>query len=95
MGAVVSGARVIMILRNKAVLHFNGKNELLVMGIEKIWANQQAQGQAGKEGSKVSAQNRVPTGVENSMDDSPGTSARRRSQRGYHGKGAKVENRGL
>jgi general secretion pathway protein C len=35
-GSTVSGAKVVMILRNKVVLNIDGRNELLVMGIEKI-----------------------------------------------------------
>jgi general secretion pathway protein C len=37
-GSVYSGAKVVLILRNKLVLNFNGKDELLVMGIERIRA---------------------------------------------------------
>ncbi|MBW1802762.1 MAG: hypothetical protein JRJ85_18750, partial [Deltaproteobacteria bacterium] len=37
-GSMISGARVVMILRNKVVLNIDGKDELLVMGIEKIRA---------------------------------------------------------
>ena len=32
-GSMISGAKVIMILRNKVVLNIDGKDELLVMGI--------------------------------------------------------------
>jgi general secretion pathway protein C len=35
-GSMVSGAKVVMILRNKVVLNLDGRDELLVMGIEKI-----------------------------------------------------------
>jgi general secretion pathway protein C len=35
-GSTVSGAKVVMILRNKVVLNIDGRDELLVMGIEKI-----------------------------------------------------------
>jgi general secretion pathway protein C len=35
-GSMVSGAKVMMILRNKVVLNIDGRDELLVMGIEKI-----------------------------------------------------------
>ena len=35
-GSTVSGAKVVLILRNRVVLNINGKDELLVMGIEKI-----------------------------------------------------------
>jgi len=41
-GDMISGAKVVMILRNKVVLNFNGKDELLVMGIEKIRADKAA-----------------------------------------------------
>jgi general secretion pathway protein C len=37
-GATIRGAKVRMILRNKVVLNINGKDELLVMGIERIRA---------------------------------------------------------
>jgi general secretion pathway protein C len=37
-GSTVSGAKVVMILRNKVVLNIGGRDELLVMGIEKIRA---------------------------------------------------------
>ncbi|MDY7038678.1 MAG: type II secretion system protein N [Thermodesulfobacteriota bacterium] len=37
-GSFISGAKVVMILRNKVVLNIDGKDELLVMGIEKIRA---------------------------------------------------------
>ncbi len=37
-GSTIRGAKVQMILRNKVVLNINGKDELLVMGIEKIRA---------------------------------------------------------
>lgn len=47
-GSLFSGAKVVLILRNKVVLNFNGKDELLVMGIEKIRAERQAQQEAGK-----------------------------------------------
>lgn len=48
-GSMFSGAKVVMILRNKVVLNFNGKDELLVMGIERIRAERLAQEKAGKE----------------------------------------------
>ncbi|MEW6664823.1 MAG: type II secretion system protein GspC [Thermodesulfobacteriota bacterium] len=48
-GAMFGEAKVVMILRNKVVLHFNGKDELLVMGIERIRAERLAQDKAGKE----------------------------------------------
>ena len=48
-GSMISGAKVVMILRNKVVLNFNGKDELLVMGIEKIRAEKMAQEKGGKE----------------------------------------------
>jgi general secretion pathway protein C len=48
-GSMISGAKVVMILRNKVVLNFNGKDELLVMGIEKIRAENVKQERAGKE----------------------------------------------
>ena len=35
-GSTVSGAKVVMILRNKVVLNIDGRDELLVMGIEKL-----------------------------------------------------------
>jgi general secretion pathway protein C len=35
-GSTVSGAKVVMILRNKVVLNIDGRDELLVMGMEKI-----------------------------------------------------------
>lgn len=35
-GSLVSGAKVVMILRNKVVLNIDGRDELLVMGIEKL-----------------------------------------------------------
>jgi general secretion pathway protein C len=38
-GSTVSGAKVVMILRNKVVLNIDGRDELLVMGIEKIRAS--------------------------------------------------------
>lgn len=47
-GSVVQGARVAMILRNKVVLNINGKDELLVMGIEKIRAERAAEEQSLK-----------------------------------------------
>ncbi len=49
-GSMISGAKVVMILRNKVVLNFNGKDELLVMGIEKIRAEKVSQEKSGKEG---------------------------------------------
>jgi general secretion pathway protein C len=33
---LVNGAKVVMILRNKVVLNIDGRDELLVMGIEKL-----------------------------------------------------------
>lgn len=48
-GSTFSGAKVVMILRNKVVLNFNGKDELLVMGIERIRAEKMAQEKGGKE----------------------------------------------
>jgi general secretion pathway protein C len=48
-GSVFSGAKVVMILRNKVVLNFNGKDELLVMGIERIRAERLAQEKSGKD----------------------------------------------
>lgn len=45
-GAMIKGARVAMILRNKIVLNINGKDELLVMGIEKIRAEKAAEEQS-------------------------------------------------
>jgi general secretion pathway protein C len=47
-GSVYSGAKVILILRNKVVLNFNGKDELLVMGIERIRAENLAKEQPAK-----------------------------------------------
>jgi general secretion pathway protein C len=38
-GSMVSGAKVVMILRNKVVLSIDGRDELLVMGIEKLLAS--------------------------------------------------------
>ena len=38
-GSIVSGAKVVMILRNKVVLNIDGRDELLVMGIEKLRAS--------------------------------------------------------
>ena len=38
-GSTIRGAKVRMILRNKVVLNINGKDELLVMGIERIRAD--------------------------------------------------------
>jgi general secretion pathway protein C len=35
-GSLVNGAKVVMILRNKVVLNIDGRDELLVMGIEKL-----------------------------------------------------------
>ncbi|MBW2016429.1 MAG: hypothetical protein JRH13_10840 [Deltaproteobacteria bacterium] len=35
-GSVINGAKVVLILRNKVVLNIDGKDQLLVMGIEKI-----------------------------------------------------------
>jgi len=37
-GSTIGRAKVVMILRNKVVLNIDGRNELLVMGIEKIKA---------------------------------------------------------
>jgi general secretion pathway protein C len=37
-GSTIKNAKVVMILRNKVVLNIDGKDELLVMGIEKIRA---------------------------------------------------------
>jgi len=48
-GSMFSDAKVVLILRNKVVLNFNGKDELLVMGIEKIRAERLAEEKAGKE----------------------------------------------
>jgi general secretion pathway protein C len=39
-GSTVSGAKIVMILRNKVVLDIDGRDELLVMGIEKIRTSQ-------------------------------------------------------
>ena len=48
-GDKVQGAEVVMILRNKVVLDIDGKKELLIMGIEKIRAEQrEADRNAGK-----------------------------------------------
>lgn len=41
-GSTISGAKVVMILRNKVVLNRDGKDELLVMGIERIRADRAA-----------------------------------------------------
>lgn len=38
-GSMVGGAKVVMILRNKVVLNIDGRDELLVMGIEKLRAS--------------------------------------------------------
>jgi len=51
-GSEINGAKVALILRNKVVLNKDGKDELLVMGIEKIRAEQKkdekGEGSAGK-----------------------------------------------
>ncbi|MFH1351205.1 MAG: type II secretion system protein N, partial [Pseudomonadota bacterium] len=46
-GSVINGAKVVMILRNKVVLNMDGKDELLVMGIEKIRAEQKKDEKGG------------------------------------------------
>jgi general secretion pathway protein C len=46
-GSTVSGAKVVMILRNKVVLNIDGRDELLVMGIEKIRASEPEGEKAG------------------------------------------------
>jgi len=48
-GSMFGEAKVVLILRNKVVLNLNGKDELLVMGIERIRAERLAQEKAGKE----------------------------------------------
>ena len=50
-GSVVSGAKVVLILRNKVVLNIDGRDELLVMGIEKIRAEKAAKDKSGQTGS--------------------------------------------
>ncbi|MFC1823009.1 type II secretion system protein N [Thermodesulfobacteriota bacterium] len=47
-GSIVNGAKVVMILRNRVVLNRDGKDELLVMGIEKIRADQADNKRPGK-----------------------------------------------
>ena len=47
-GSAVSGAKVVMILRNKVVLNIDGRDELLVMGIEKLKAEREADEKAIK-----------------------------------------------
>jgi general secretion pathway protein C len=72
-GSMFGEAKVVMILRNKVVLNFKGKDELLVMGIEKIRAERLAQEKAGKdqvpgEGSTYKISKDF---VQNSMNDLP------------------------
>jgi len=43
-GGTISGAKVMAILRNRVVLNSGGKDELLVMGIERIRAGKDTQG---------------------------------------------------
>ncbi len=50
-GSMLSGAKVVLILRNKVVLNIDGKDELLVMGIEKIRAENAKNSPTDKTGS--------------------------------------------
>lgn len=52
-GSTISGAKVVMILRNKVVLNIDGKDELLVMGIEKIRAEKSGDKNANQVDSKA------------------------------------------
>jgi general secretion pathway protein C len=49
-GSTVNGAKVVMILRNKVVLNIDGRDELLVMGIEKIRSSKPEDGKEGATG---------------------------------------------
>jgi general secretion pathway protein C len=58
-GSLVSGAKVEMILRNKVVLNIDGRDELLVMGIEKLRssapdADESDRGEPGKQPARPS-----------------------------------------
>jgi general secretion pathway protein C len=57
-GSVIRGAKVVMILRNKVVLNIDGKDELLVMGIEKIRAEKAAKNNTGQMDGKVASSTR-------------------------------------
>ena len=48
-GSTISGAKVKIIIRNKVVLNIDGRDELLVMGIEKIRAEKAGAEKSGKE----------------------------------------------
>ena len=52
-GSTISGAKVVMILRNKVVLNIDGKDELLVMGIEKIRAEKSGNTNGNRVDSKA------------------------------------------
>lgn len=54
-GSVIKGAKVVMILRNKVVLNIDGKDELLVMGIEKIRADEKTSEKGGAGSGEVVA----------------------------------------
>jgi general secretion pathway protein C len=58
-GSLVSGAKVVMIIRNKVVLNIDGRDELLVMGIEKLRssapdAERTARMEPGKQAARAS-----------------------------------------
>lgn len=51
-GSTIKGAKVTMIMRNKVVLNLGGKDELLVMGIEKLKAEKAIEKTLTKESSQ-------------------------------------------
>lgn len=55
-GSVMNGAKIVIILRNKVVLNIDGKDELLIMGIEKIRAED-----TGEKSEKGSADRKITT----------------------------------
>jgi len=52
-GDKIKGAEVVMILRNKVVLNINGENQLLIMGIEKIRAENRKSTEGGEANTPV------------------------------------------
>jgi len=57
-GGTISGAKVTAILRNKVVLNSSGKDELLVMGIERIRGGKETQGRKKAQSSASDTPNK-------------------------------------
>jgi general secretion pathway protein C len=68
-GSKIKNAKIVMILRNKVVLNINGKDELLVMGIEKIRSEQKKEGGKPGENGAQSTYRLSKAFVQNSMNN--------------------------